>query len=1008
MVADCGALFHWQAIEKLTLRETWAEESELDESIWRAAGDASGGGVDDGSQRSTTWSRILRAAEYCSAAGEHDVAVKLLRLAADERSLLEERMAAANVKASPKDAGVKGRGDPAVVEEEELEEAGPVELGDLEGEVVSPLTRSNALRRGSASSIAAAEEEPPPDFGRERSYSWLIAEGSGAVASTELQRWEDTPLPSWQSASRLGAGLRRDELRTLQICESVLLRGALQPWPRTLVELISQLKSTELTASFVRLAAQVRRKARFVAGAEVQVLLPGSEDFVQGTITNAATAATGQSAPSGGEPDVRSLLRKSPDMSEMVQTSEASDGGAVQSFDVKVSGWKVTCGLPQSRVMSLEVDGVAGILHAAATLGNAHLVKELLQCGESVFTIDQRKRSALHYAAEGGHDESCRLLMAARADIHTPDGAHNSAYALAFMGRHTHVRRVFEPSPQDLDASERHEVQCDVSELMAVSYDGSLEAVERLLRARADVAHRSARHCDALSMAAEMGHVDVARCLLEHKADVNAEASDGTTALMIVSRTGSLSLAQLCIRAGASIQSKVSGAGRANDTVALIIAAGSGHAAICSELLDARAEVNFQRSDGISALHIACDAGHTECVRVLLQAGARTDLQTKKKASRPLVLATRMGHEEIVRCLLEAEVDVYHRRDGDGMTALCSAAANGFDAVVRTLLAHLRKPSAMQKGVAAATSSPTRNPSFQRSGFGSIPIAQSVQRAAQMSEEALEYLEAGVAHSSGICTTALMQAAHKGHDVVLRSLLQGGANVDAQDPKTEITALHLASDEGHEACVSVLLNCDADVDAETVPSRQTPLHLASQNGHASVVTALLRTSGGSEARVNARTSSGATALYLACENGHLRCVRVLLRHGANTEVCVVDGTFALTIAAQQGHATCVDAILTHLGDNALRVVNVHGRDGSSALDLARLRGHTDVVELLEKAGGQSSNATTATGRDEPTTMRKPASLRKLHSTALLVPGEQAGPQSAGKLNIARSLSQATK
>ncbi len=64
-------------------------------------------------------------------------------------------------------------------------------------------------------------------------------------------------------------------------------------------------------------------------------------------------------------------------------------------------------------------------------------------------------------------------------------------------------------------------------------------------------------------------------------------------------------------------------------------------------------KVDLANGEGHTALHMACNSGHLECVRMLLDAGADMNAGTARKFT-PLTLASINGHFEIVELLIEA------------------------------------------------------------------------------------------------------------------------------------------------------------------------------------------------------------------------------------------------------------------------------------------------------------------------------------------------------------------
>lgn len=128
----------------------------------------------------------------------------------------------------------------------------------------------------------------------------------------------------------------------------------------------------------------------------------------------------------------------------------------------------------------------------------------------------------------------------------------------------------------------------------------------------------------------------------------------------------------------------------------------------------------------------------------------------------------------------------------------------------------------------------------------------------------------------------LLLAAKSGHEAIVRLLLEKGADVEARRFFVSQTRpLSLAAKNGHEAIVRLLLEKGADVEAKGVLiSQMTPLSLAVKNGHEAIIRLLLEKG----ANVEARDNTGRTLLFQAFENGHEAVVRLLLQKGACIDV----------------------------------------------------------------------------------------------------------------------------
>jgi uncharacterized protein len=104
-----------------------------------------------------------------------------------------------------------------------------------------------------------------------------------------------------------------------------------------------------------------------------------------------------------------------------------------------------------------------------------------------------------------------------------------------------------------------------------------------------------------------------------------------------------------------------------------------------SLLAAAPQRVNTLSPDGWTALHLASFFGFADCVRVLIEAGAKLNERSNNAMENmPLHAAAAGRHAEIVRVLLERGAWVNARQHG-GWTALHAAAQNG-DVVLANLL----------------------------------------------------------------------------------------------------------------------------------------------------------------------------------------------------------------------------------------------------------------------------------------------------------------------------------
>ncbi len=98
-----------------------------------------------------------------------------------------------------------------------------------------------------------------------------------------------------------------------------------------------------------------------------------------------------------------------------------------------------------------------------------------------------------------------------------------------------------------------------------------------------------------------------------------------------------------------------------------------------------------------------------------------------------------------------------------------------------------------------------------------------------MTQATLRYKQSRWAAAAGV----YKRQAQKGHETVLRALIEAGADVnEAIDDGT--TPLYIAAREGHEASVRTMIEADADVN-KAVDEDVTPLFIATEKEYAAIV-----------------------------------------------------------------------------------------------------------------------------------------------------------------------------
>ncbi|XP_041652394.1 ankyrin repeat and SOCS box protein 15-like [Cheilinus undulatus] len=219
---------------------------------------------------------------------------------------------------------------------------------------------------------------------------------------------------------------------------------------------------------------------------------------------------------------------------------------------------------------------------------------------------------------------------------------------------------------------------------------GNAEILMLLLRNGGRVNHKDVAGVTPLAVAAEHGHFHIAEILLNCGSKVNSQACNGESVLLDAAGSGNTACIQLLLdnRANPNLPSmtghlpihKAAYAGH-YDALKMLIplttkkaikeagqspvhSAAEGGQSRCLELLLAYGyDVNYRMSTRNSenyrdmrrsALYFAVSNGDIKCTKILLAAGAKTDLDPLCC----LLVAVRSGRYEIVKLLLGAKADV--------------------------------------------------------------------------------------------------------------------------------------------------------------------------------------------------------------------------------------------------------------------------------------------------------------------------------------------------------------
>jgi uncharacterized protein len=388
-------------------------------------------------------------------------------------------------------------------------------------------------------------------------------------------------------------------------------------------------------------------------------------------------------------------------------------------------------------------------------------------------------------------------------------------------------------------------------------------AMELLIRAGANVNASNRYGVTPLSLAATNASARAVAMLLKAGAAADAVLPGGETPLMTASRSGNPDAVRLLLEAGAHPNARESNGGE----TALMWAAAEDHGAVVALLVRHGADLNAA-ADVLEYPKVKVDAA-TMVVTALPHGGLT-----------PLMYAARQGAVAAARALVAAGANL-NRIDPDGTSALTMAIINAhFDVAALLVDAGADLEIADVSGMGplyAAVDMHTLDPMVNRppprptgrldaAGLVSMLLDYGANPDAALKAPLLMRQHNGGDPTLGAGATPLMRAAKNGDVVVMRSLVDAGANPNGTT-RAGMMPLLFAMNPGRRKppavaleAVRVCLDAGANVNAADTGGA-TPLHAAVAQGDAALDIVKLLVDRG--AALDAKDRQGRTPLDVA-------------------------------------------------------------------------------------------------------------------------------------------------
>lgn len=317
---------------------------------------------------------------------------------------------------------------------------------------------------------------------------------------------------------------------------------------------------------------------------------------------------------------------------------------------------------------------IATPMLVATFVGNAEILRLLVQHGGNVDGAGESGHRPLHLAATEGHKEAVAALLSSGASVDAAGENASTALLLAAEHGHEDVVQLLLAAGAAPDRIN----QFGSTPLLAAIEHGHLSIVEELLTAGAKIDPEVvAKTLPPLFLAIAVDDRAIVELLLQR----GAEARQAR-------RVSSDALAEhdFEIETGLSVE-----------LTPLMLAAQKGAVGIGELLLAHGAEPAFANAEGISALWVAIFVGNEEFAAWILDHGGSADQATLRGDS-PLIVAIEQAHTDLVRVLLEGGANP-NLSDARGTTPMRAALEQGDDEILALLGRHGATPESPEDHV---------------------------------------------------------------------------------------------------------------------------------------------------------------------------------------------------------------------------------------------------------------------------------------------------------------------
>jgi len=363
----------------------------------------------------------------------------------------------------------------------------------------------------------------------------------------------------------------------------------------------------------------------------------------------------------------------------------------------------------------------------------------------------------------------------------------------------------------------------------------------------------------------------ISTCFLLFLTTMVAFAQSSLTPLIEAIKAADLNTARQLLTSGVDVQET-----QGDGATALHWAVHRNNQDAVNLLLAAGIDVNVSNELGATALWLASINGDAGMIELLLTAGANPNLSLKRGET-PLMTAARSGNVNAVLLLLENGADIDRAETEHGQTALMWATAQRHAGVVRILLdngADLTARSKVWYQLENTAGNTNTSGNFRMAHGGSTPFMFAARSGDIATSQALLDAGANVNDTEASKASALVVAAHSGHEELALFLLKSGANPNLA--AAGYAPIHAAVLRSQFELVEQLLEKGADINAKVAHGTSGRRFSADYSVRSQLI--------------------GMNAFWMAAKYGEVKIVQLLLDRGADPFFVSEAGVTTLQVA----------------------------------------------------------------------------------------------------------------